>query len=560
MQQKSCSQCFAEFPISALELEFLDSMSPVISGIRYPIPTPSLCPTCRMQRRMAQRNQLFVNMLDTGVNKKLFTMYLGIPNFPVLSNEEWWDEKTWNPEDYGREFDFTRPFFDQFKELRDQVPRPALNAVSGTIHNSEYCNNCIELKNCYFCFDADRLQDCMYCETIADSVDCLDCSVMHRSELCYDCVSCNACYNLQSSEGCVDCSDSFFLQNCRSCKNCFGCANLRHKEYCIFNKQVSQEEYRRYISTLNLSSWIERSRVKEQVLQFFSTQARPHLIGSRFENSSGNHIYNSRNVSNSFFVYNSEDIANSLIVKVNAKNCHDCTIWCESSQWLYECAICGLNAFRLAFCYNCWDGAQELLYCDTSHGSQFCFGSVCLRKREFCILNRRYSREDYFSLLPKIIKHMTETGEWGEYFPMHISPWPYNTSFASRYFPISEEEAKSRGLDWLTVDTQKSPIGQAVEDLPDGLPESEHPIIVNSMLSGRAFKITSEEIKRYKRLNVPLPRLSYDERMNQRSLACGNVHLKPRLCDKTGVEIETVYSRADAPVLWTKESFDEEFQ
>jgi hypothetical protein len=50
-------------------------------------------------------------------------------------------------------------------------------------------------------------------------------------------------------------------------------------------------------------------------------------------------------------------------------------------------------------------------------------------------LNKKYSKEDYETLLPKIIDHMKKTGEWGEFFPMEISPFKYEETKAVDYFP-----------------------------------------------------------------------------------------------------------------------------
>lgn len=236
----------------------------------------------------------------------------------------------------------------------------------------------------------------------------------------------------------------------------------------------------------------------------------------------------------------------------------DCTISFVAPELLYECAICGLSVQRLAFCYNCWDGASDLLYCDTSHGSKNCFGCVCLRKREFCILNKRYSQSDYFPLLTRILGHMKDTGEWGEFFPMNLSPWPYNLSYAARYYPLSRESVSREGLHWLEREDVHDPEA-AIGDVPDKLPNTDAPLTVRSASSGKLFRITAEEIKRLRVFRAPLPRLAYDERMNERAKRCGGLKLQERICERSGKRIATVYSASEAPNVWDKEIFDKEF-
>lgn len=74
-----------------------------------------------------------------------------------------------------------------------------------------------------------------------------------------------------------------------------------------------------------------------------------------------------------------------------------------------------------------------------------CFGCVGLKdKKEYCILNKQYSKQEYEELFPKIIKHMQSTGEWGEFLDPTLSLHGYNETLAQEYFPLSEQEAQQR--------------------------------------------------------------------------------------------------------------------
>ena len=50
----------------------------------------------------------------------------------------------------------------------------------------------------------------------------------------------------------------------------------------------------------------------------------------------------------------------------------------------------------------------DLEYSIMVSSSQNCFGCVNLRNGEYSILNKRYSKEEYEELIPKIIQHMND--------------------------------------------------------------------------------------------------------------------------------------------------------
>ncbi|USN57470.1 MAG: hypothetical protein H6766_03385 [Candidatus Peribacteria bacterium] len=65
-----------------------------------------------------------------------------------------------------------------------------------------------------------------------------------------------------------------------------------------------------------------------------------------------------------------------------------------------------------------------------------CFGCDGLRNKEYCIFNQQYTKEEYNELAPKIIDHMKQTGERGEFFHPSLSPFGYNETVANEYYPV----------------------------------------------------------------------------------------------------------------------------
>lgn len=555
-ESKTCKLCSCAFTIDVTQKEFLEQVSPKFGTRTFLIPSPSLCPSCRLLRRLAYRNQIYVtSFTEVRTGKMVFSMFPQDAPFPVIPNAAWWDEQGWNPLAYARDFDFSGTFFEQWRELRNLVQRPYVNAVLA--ENSDYCNNVGWSKNCYFVFDAGSIEDSLYLESCVSCKDCVDCSLLADCQLCYDCVNCVRCYQLQSSDHSTDCSASYFLSNCRSCKHCCGCINLRQREYCIFNEQKDRDEYMGFLEKLPLDSLAGRDHLARQVENFYRGHPRPHLYGSRVESCSGNHLHNVKNVYDSFVCHETEDVRFGFLLSQHVKSCQDFTIWGQGAELIYECVVCGDNIFRLAFCNNCWSGASELLYCDSCHGSRSCFGCVSLRKREYCILNKQYTKDAYFETVERILHHMQQTGEWGEFFPATHSHVPYNWTLAQRYAPLTKEACENKSLWWAEQPRISRSDGVAARLLPDEVPASDASIIALSAKSNRPFKIIAEELKRYRQLRVPLPKLSYDERMEDRMRRAGGITLNSRCCDKTGAAILTAHPLDASYPVWEREVLEQ---
>jgi hypothetical protein len=157
---KVCQQCQVEFSVKDEDRVFYDKVSPVFGGKKFSIPEPTLCPSCRYQRRLAFRNErkLYHRKCDL-TGKQMISMYPAGTSFPVYHIEVWQSDQ-WDPLSYGREFDFSRPFFEQFKEMCDEIPHFSLFVDPQMDENSEYTNCASESKNCYLISQAERNEDC----------------------------------------------------------------------------------------------------------------------------------------------------------------------------------------------------------------------------------------------------------------------------------------------------------------------------------------------------------------------------------------------------------------
>lgn len=136
-------------------------------------------------------------------------------------------------------------------------------------------------------------------------------------------------------------------------------------------------------------------------------------------------------------------------------------------------------------------------------------GCVGLRKKAFCILNTQYSENEYKALSAHIIKDMKQRGEWGEFFPVKFLQHAYNNTLAYEYFPLTRDEAMTRGWKW--EDEQSGSRGKETlspDKIPDSIDHADESIIreiLACVSCKRNYKIIKKEFERLKIFHVPLP-------------------------------------------------------
>ncbi len=503
------------------------------------LPLPTLCPQERHRRRITFRNfrNLYHRKCD-GTGKKILSMYDADAPFPVYESSYWWTD-SWSALDYGREINFNRPFFVQYKELANQVPHFNLSHVR--TENCTYSNMVIDAKNCYLVFGCVRDEDCLYGHIVWDSQNCVDNLYAYRCQWCSHNIDVVDCYDVHFSFETSGSQESYFLYDCAHCKNCFGCFNLRNKQYCIFNRQLSPEAYQEELKKYFPLSWTGIARISRQVEEAHKKQAiSPHMFGLLNENVSGNHIYGSRNTFESFDAKNCED-AKHLFTAFGVRDSSDMSFIGASCEFCYECLTTGGSN-------DVWF-SHGLNNCQNSFYSEFCyyshdvFGCNGLRNAAYCIFNRQYSKEDYSQLKNRLIDHMKRTGEWGEYFPSSLSPYAYNESIAQEYMPLTKEEVLRRGLHWK--EEQNNIVSQASAHLPPEFINQCGDDILNQTYTcqstGKPFRIIKAELDFYRRINLPLPRLCPEARHLDRMKKRLPRRLRSGHCGSCGMEIASAY-------------------
>jgi hypothetical protein len=238
---KTCKVSGQPFPIYQSDLDFYEKISPTFNGKKYQIPTPTLCPEERQRRRLAFRNErkLYRRKSDFSGNE-MISMYSPDKPYKVYSPEERRSDKR-DPIQYGKEFDSQKPFFEQFDEIRKNVPRVAL--LQRNPENANYTNDSENNKNCYMCFTSRENENCLYVSNGFWSKNSIDCFWINTCERCYDSIQITNCYKVCSSFSCLDSSESLYLYECKNVNHSAFCVNLINKSYMFLNKQYTKEVY-----------------------------------------------------------------------------------------------------------------------------------------------------------------------------------------------------------------------------------------------------------------------------------------------------------------------------
>ncbi|MFA5793081.1 MAG: hypothetical protein WC897_04415 [Candidatus Gracilibacteria bacterium] len=510
--------------------------------VKMGVPMPTLCPEERTRRKLIWRNErkLYHRKCDL-CQKTIISIYSPDKPYKVYCPSCYHSDK-WDALKYGRDFDFNRPFFEQFNELMLAVPALSLNLQKEN-QNCDYTNLTTQNKDSYLIFAALKSEDSYYCTYLHRCKNTVDSFFVFDCELCYECIDCYNCYQLFYSQNCQNCNSSYFLNDCKSCEQCFGCSGLVNKKYHIFNKPCVPEEYKKRVA--------EYMSSKEAFLEaqkgFNSIKlASPHkyYAGLQNENFSGDHVSFSKNAEFCFDCTNLEDCKYCTWLH-DSRDCYDCYAWGQKGEMGYENHLCGNNFYNVMFCDACWNEVSETYYCHSCFNNvKNLFGCTGLEHKEFCIFNKQYSREEYFLLKEKIIEHMKKTGEWGEFFPANVSPFCYNETVAEEYFPLTEGSAREYGFRWFTDNSANLYQGQKIT-LPWSSKDAS-PEIVSQILScetcGKNYKFIKQEFDFYKRFDLPLPCQCFDCRYQKRRLLRNPRALWNRACAECSKNILTSYS------------------
>lgn len=512
----TCQNCTKEFEISLTQKELLEKIS---------VPMPTFCPHCRLVRRMAYRNErtLYRRKCNApGHEEEIISIFSPDKVDRIYCQKSWWGD-SWDGITYARDYDFSKPFFLQLRELWKEVPDMALLNINPV--NSDYCSITEGNKNCYLVIGGDFNENTLYSAFVYYCKDVMDCYWLKKCEFCYEVSESLSCTNLLYSRLCEGCYDSVFLFNCKNCHDCFGCANLKNASYQIFNVQYTKEEYEQKLKEMGVTQFSKREGLKQTYEAFIQKFPRKYARILNSIGCTGDNIEHGKNVKDSFDVFDgAEDSTNLWFTYSQIKDSSDLDHSGRQTELSYECSTL-YPASRVLFSRFIFN-SNDVEYSYNCHNSSHLFGCVGLKSKQYCIFNKQYSKEEYEALVSKIKKQMDELPymtprgvvyKYGEFFPIELSPFAYNETVAQELELLSKEAILQKGYAFQEQEAKKYSVTKENTSLPETI-ETVTEEIMKEIIScthkgdcthgcATAFRITKEELEFYKRMNIPLPRL-----------------------------------------------------
>src|SRR3989344_2254866 len=245
-ETKSCQNCKKDFNIEPEDFKFYEKMQ---------VPPPTWCPECRMIRRFSFVNirTLYKRSCDL-CGASIISMFHRDKKLKVYCNPCWWGD-SWDGTEYGMNYDPSRSFFEQMKELQSKSPYMALECTYTTNINTPYTNYTAWQKNSYLTYFGDYVENSLYSTILAHIRNKkVSGEYVYQSKNAHDVyigVGVEDSRSVQfltlpktkdaydytgwgnNSEKLYECCVvGEGASNCRFCSECF--SNARNLEYCIY--------------------------------------------------------------------------------------------------------------------------------------------------------------------------------------------------------------------------------------------------------------------------------------------------------------------------------------
>jgi hypothetical protein len=577
-QIKICQNCQESFHIESVDYSFYE---------RINMPPPTFCFSCRLQRKNAYINErtLYKTTCEH-CGKSIITMYNPIYSYKV------WCSKCYFSDDrdsmqYGVDYDFSRDFFTQFHELSKKVPQLHLVHKNNNAEGCEYSNYVYRSRNAYLCFTIVRSEDIYYSRAVfAGNSICLDSMNIVDNKMGYELVDCAGNYNSRFLVQCDLCIDSACLFNCKNCTNCFMSSNLRNKSYVFRGEQLSRDVYLKRIEAEKLTHHSTQEVLNQEFYSLSKNTVCRFATMKNVDNCTGNFITNSKNSKNCFGLIDAEDVGYVVFNTNKMKDCYD-LFHCGRMTFGYEIANAGADDDHTSFALDVGSSVNAT-YVMKCNNCKEVFGCIGLKDKEYCIFNKQYTKDEYFTLKNAIINQMNNAPyidkkgrvyRYGEFFPAEFSFFAYNESLAYEEFPKTKEEAVGEGYQWLSQEEKHYSTNIESSDLPDSIRDVDDTVLtriiacpnrgdIKTKCSG-AYRIMPDELRYYRMMNIPLPRFCPNCRYFTRrkwklpwklwSRACmcnekSHSHLDGR-CD---VNFQTPYSPDRSELVYCEKCYQQE--
>lgn len=511
----TCTHCHTQFTITPEDMAFYQKIA---------VPVPTLCPQCRLQRRLAFRNErhLYSRRCDL-CHKTMVAIFPAHVPFPVYCGDCWWSDR-WDPLSYGRPVDWQRPFFEQFADLLRAVPKAGVLQLNN--ENSEYNALLAFSKNTYMSPGCYLMENCFFVRKSQSCKDCLNSAFINKCELVAESTNCENCYSSHHLVNSSSCSFSSFLMDCSNLQHSFMCCGVHNQEYCFKNKSYSPKAFQNILANYATKSPAE---VLKEFRSFCATVPKRAQIQINCENSTGDYLFNCHNaiecfdcfdVDNGMYILESNNVKDSMDLSLHDKEIELCYEVCSGGEknYLTKFSFCPVAAPECEYTYSCFH-LKNSFGCAGFHSPN-----------QFCLLNTAYSETEYTTLRQRLITQMRQAGEYGEFFPAWLSPFAYNESTAQDYLPLTPEQTEAQGFRWQP---EADPLTRAAASSTS---------VQTCQLCNKPYRVLEEERQLYQKLDIAPSPFCTDCRQRQLMTLKNPRKLYRRTCARCQKSIDTTYA------------------
>ncbi len=345
---------------------------------------------------------------------------------------------------YWVDYDFSKNIFENIRLLKQKTEFPNLSTY-GWAENCDFADTTHNTKNAYLSFGATwDNENILYsscikwkCVNVFNSVMAWDCS-----ENIYFCNWIIKWYKIFYSKFIMNSNNIWFSRNLNWCSECIFCDSLDNKKYCIKNKQLDEKTYFEEKEKIlkNKKSFLDiYNKIPTDWKNFWSTDVE------------WNFIVNSQNVSNWHFAYQVKNWNNLVIVWSTSKWCEnmfDIFTWGSGySSDMYWC--CSVWTTQNIYIWESIGMSSNIYYSFNIQDCSFCLWCIWLKNKSFCILNKQYSKEEWYELADKIFFQMERDWILWEFFPWSLNPLYFNDTMAYLIDDsFTKEEVEKDGYMW----------------------------------------------------------------------------------------------------------------
>jgi len=189
----------------------------------------------------------------------------------------------------------------------------------------------------------------------------------------------------------------------------------------------------------------------------------------------------------------------------------------DGSELIFQC----VSVTESYHCHNiigCWT-TKNSCYSEFLQGCSDCIGCVSLRRKQYCILNKQYPKEEFESIKADICSNLGD--RFGSPFPLFLAPFSYQDSAYRDYDSLKNEEVEMMGWRWGDERKKELFSGELheIDEIPDKTDDFSSDLLKKAYrcpITDRPFKVIDQELALLKKIGVPVPRRHFDQRFRDR--------------------------------------------